>query len=300
MKKIIALVMLCMWAFAYAKPLVTVSIPPQKFFVHKIAGDSLDINVLLPKNVDEHNFEFKPNVMKELEKSDIYFTIGLEFEKVWIPRFKQNYKNLLIVETQSNITLAESEHHHDHEHHDHEHDHHAHHEHDHDHHDHDHDSKDPHIWLDPILVKQQAQNIAHALMDKYPEHKNLYQKNLESFQKELDMLDTKIQEKLKGIKNNKFIVYHPSWGYFAKRYGLIQIPIELEGKEPKLKDLTKIIDEAKKNNIKIIFVQPGFSQKSAEAIAKECGAKVVQIDHLSDEWESELLKSVENIHLSLQ
>ncbi|WP_270990677.1 metal ABC transporter solute-binding protein, Zn/Mn family [Campylobacter upsaliensis] len=274
MKKIL-LFLFFGFSFLMAKPVVSVSIAPQEFFVKKIAGDSVEINTLLPQNSDEHTFEFKASHLSKLEKSDLYFTMGLEFEKVFLDKFKRNFPNLSIVNTQKNIHFLEFEE--EHEHHDHD-------------HDHDH-AKDIHTWLDPILVKTLATNIATALKEKYPQNAKMYENNLQNFHKELESLNSQIDEELKGVKNRKFIVYHPSWAYFAKRYHLEQIPVEIAGKEPKISDLKRIIKKAKEENIKVIFVQPGFPENAARVLAKECNAKITMINHLSKEWDKELLET---------
>ncbi|WP_270965301.1 metal ABC transporter solute-binding protein, Zn/Mn family, partial [Campylobacter upsaliensis] len=234
-------------------------------------GDSVEINTLLPQNSDEHTFEFKASHLSKLEKSDLYFTMGLEFEKVFLDKFKRNFPNLSIVNTQKNIHFLEFEE-------------------EHEHHDHDH-AKDIHTWLDPILVKTLATNIATALKEKYPQNAKMYENNLQNFHKELESLNSQIDEELKGVKNRKFIVYHPSWAYFAKRYHLEQIPVEIAGKEPKISDLKRIIKKAKEENIKVIFVQPGFPENAARVLAKECNAKIAMINHLSKEWDKELLET---------
>ncbi|EKY8778606.1 zinc ABC transporter substrate-binding protein [Campylobacter upsaliensis] len=270
MKKIL-LFLFFGFSFLMAKPVVSVSIAPQEFFVKKIAGDSVEINTLLPQNSDEHTFEFKASHLSKLEKSDLYFTMGLEFEKVFLDKFKRNFPNLSIVNTQKNIHFLEFEE-------------------EHEHHDHDH-AKDIHTWLDPILVKTLATNIATALKEKYPQNAKMYENNLQNFHKELESLNSQIDEELKGVKNRKFIVYHPSWAYFAKRYHLEQIPVEIAGKEPKISDLKRIIKKAKEENIKVIFVQPGFPENAARVLAKECNAKITMINHLSKEWDKELLET---------
>ncbi|EOJ2287006.1 zinc ABC transporter substrate-binding protein, partial [Campylobacter jejuni] len=249
--------------------LVSVSIAPQAFFVKKIAADTLDVNVILPPNSNEHNFEFKPSAMKKLEKSDIYFTIGLEFEKVFTDKFKQNFPKLQVVNMQKNIALIQTHDTHEHEH------------------------FDPHTWLDPILVQTMALNIYDALIQKYPQNKNLYKQNLDKFLAELDSLNLQIASKLEKLKNREFVVYHPSWTYFAKRYNLAQIPVEILGKEPKSKDLQKLITLMKDKNLKVIFVQNGFPENAAKTLAKECDAKIYKIDHLSYDWENELLKTAD-------
>jgi len=279
----------------FAKPIISVSIPPQAFFVKKIAGDFAEINVIVPPNTDEHNIDFKPATISKLEKSDIYFTTGLEFEKPMMHKFQSLFKHLEIVDLRKNIKLlgfAEHSHEaHSHKKHEHQNDENpsAHHE----AHSHAHESSDPHIWLDPILVKTQASTIANTLSAKYPQERVKFQTNLEKFNKELDALNVKIAALLKDKAGKKFIVYHPSWGYFAARYNLVQIPVELEGKEPKARDLKALIEMAKKEKIKTIFVQKGFAQNAARALTKELDAQVLEIDHLSADWENELLKSAE-------
>lgn len=297
-------------AFSFAKPLVSVSIPPQKYFVEKIAASTLDINVIIPAGTDEHNFDFKPATMKKLEKSDIYFTIGLEFERVFADKFQSNFANLQVIDTGKDLRNLATSHTHSKDDHDEHHNHAGHDDHDHDehaqgkdeHHAHKHSNShethgasDPHIWLDPILVKIQASTIAKALIAKYPQNKALYEANLAQFQAELDALNAEISALFEKSKNKKFIIYHPSLGYFAARYHLVQIPVEIEGKEPKTKDLQRLMSVAKKEKIKTIFVQKGFSQNAAKSLAKELKASVVELNHLSDDYSKNLLEIAKKI-----
>lgn len=294
----------------FAKPLVSVSVPPQKYFVEKIAANTLDINVIIPAGVDEHNFDFKPATMQRLEKSDIYFTIGLEFERVFADKFQSNFANLQVIDTGKDLRNLATSHTHSKDDHDEHHDHAGHDDHDHDEHAHGkdkhhahkhsnshetHSEKDPHIWLDPILVKIQASTIAKALIAKYPQNKALYEANLARFQAELDALNAEISALFEKSKNKKFIIYHPSLAYFAARYHLVQIPVEIEGKEPKTKDLQRLMSVAKKENIKTIFVQKGFSQNAAKSLAKELKASVVELNHLSDDYSKNLLEIAKKI-----
>lgn len=338
MKKIFTLLFL-VTAYVFAKPVVTTSILPTKYFVEQIAGDTLSVNAMVTKGADPHTYEPKPAQMKALENSVLYFAVGIEFENTWLEKFNKIYPKLNIIATQNGIEKipmqahshhdadhhahhhANEEDHHAHKHeHDeaHQHEHnetghnahhehsdahvehnHAHHEHNHSHEHHHHSGLDPHIWLDPMLVKIQAQNITNALISAFPENKALYSQNLAKFSQKLDELDKFIQNTLKSVKNRSFIVYHPSWGYFAKRYDLHQIPIEIEGKEPKPADLAHLIEEAKEHSIKVIFVAPQFSKKAANQVAKATGAKVVEIDQLPLNWESELRKTTEIFAKSL-
>ena len=257
---------------------LTVSIDPQKYFVKKIGGDRVKVNVLVPAGVEPHTYEPKPQQLRSLSVAEAYIIVGGDsFEKAWIPRIKSTNKNLEIIDSGrgvSRIKIAEGHHHHNldrsaekHE-----------------------KTVDPHIWLSPKLVKIQAENIYAGLIELDPENKSKYQQNLQAFIAELDRLDKEIEENLAGIENRKFIVFHPAWSYFAREYDLEQIPIEVEGTEPSAAELKELIEEAKEENIKIIFVEPQFSQRSAEIIAKEIDGVVIAIDPLAADWANNLLK----------
>ncbi|WP_257906739.1 zinc ABC transporter, periplasmic substrate-binding protein [Campylobacter lari] len=273
---------LCLISFLsiYAKDLVSVSISPQAYFVKQIAKDTLDINIVIPPNANEHTFEFKPSGILKLEKSDIYFTANLEFEKIWILKLKDNLKNTKIISTQNGIDFIPLQ----------EHTHEGHHHH----------GDDPHTWLDPLLAKTHAKNITLALIEQYPQNKAFYEQNLENFLKEMDALNLQIQALFKNAKNKHFLVYHPSWGYFAKRYHLSQIPIEIEGKEPKPKDLAKLAKLIQKEQIKAIFVPKGANNNTIKAMASNYNLKIIELDHLPSDYKNELLKDAKNIASVLQ
>lgn len=275
--------MLFVWAllfstFLYAKPTVTVSIVPQKYFVEQIAKDLVHVNVMVSPGSSPHTYEPKPSQMKELANSDAYFSIGDGFEKAWLPKFKSTHPKLVMVDTIQGLEkIPMTEHHHEGK---------AH------HHD-EHGTLDPHVWLDPLSVKIQAKNIYDALVKLYPLHVKALTKNYEAFNASLDTLDTTIQNKLSNVKNRKFIIFHPSFGYFAKRYNLEQIAIEVSGKEPKPKELAHIIEEAKEENVKVVFVSPQFSQKSAQTIAEQIGGRILTINPLAYEWRENMLSVAE-------
>ncbi|EAK6286944.1 cation ABC transporter substrate-binding protein [Campylobacter lari] len=273
---------LCLISFLsiYAKDLVSVSIAPQAYFVQQIAKDTLDINIVIPPNANEHTFEFKPNGILKLEKSDIYFTANLEFEKIWILKLKDNLKNTKIISTQNGINFLPLQ----------EYAHEGHHHH----------GDDPHTWLDPLLAKTHAENITLALIEQYPQNKAFYEQNLENFLKEMDALNLQIQALFKNAKNKHFLVYHPSWGYFAKRYHLSQIPVEIEGKEPKPKDLAKLAKLIQKEQIKAIFVPKKANNNTIKAMASSYNLKIIELDHLPNDYKNELLKDAKNIASVLQ
>ena len=164
-----------------------------------------------------------------------------------------------------------------------------------DHDEHNHDGLDPHIWLDPSLVKIQAKTILEALINIDKKNKDFYTSNYKNFIKEINTLDTKIKNILKNNKDSAFMVFHPSWNYFAKAYDLEQIAVEKEGKNPKIKEIIELVKEAKEHNIKIVFVSPQFSQNSAKKIASSINGKVVNIDPLALDWKNNLIKVANSI-----
>ncbi|WP_096016714.1 metal ABC transporter solute-binding protein, Zn/Mn family [Campylobacter lanienae] len=274
----LGLILVFLLAVLNAKPVVSATILPVEYFIEQIGSNSVEITTIVKANADPHSFEPKVSDMKKLEFSDLFFAVGIEYEGVWLPKFSKTYPNLKIINTQANAHMPQ----------------------DHDNHDgHDHEEFDTHIWLDPIMVKDQAKIIAQALSDEYPQNSQIYSQNLDKFNQEIDKLDSYIKDSLKDLKNRKFMVFHPSWGYFAKRYDLTQIAIESGGKEPKPAALARLIKRAKNENIKVIFTSPGFSKKSAELIAKQTGAKLIEIDPLSKEWLENMYKIADIFKSSL-
>ena len=258
---------------------VFVSIPPQKYFVQKIGGDLVDISVMVLPGSSPATYEPKPKQMVKLAESRIYFAIGVFFEEVWLNKFADVNPEMKIIATQNGIEKIPMKRHlHD----DKERNHnkgvaHA-------------GTKDPHIWLSPPLVMLQARNILDALMRMDPTNRGIYESNYKSFITELVDLDLKISDLFADRgQGTRFIAYHPAWGYFAEAYDLIQIPVEIEGKNPTPRALQQLIPNAKKDGIKVVFVQPQFSTKSARTIARAIGGHVVFADPLASDWEKNLL-----------
>jgi zinc transport system substrate-binding protein len=263
---------------------VFVSIPPQKYFVEKIGGSLVSVSVMVPPGANPHVYEPRPTQMTALSKSKIYFAIGVTFETVWLPKFAKLNPQMRIVQTDKGIDkMAMVAHHHEEE----------------EvvgdqdnakqaHREEAPGTLDPHVWVSPPEVKIIVRNIQEALTEMDPSNSRTYQSNQEAFLKEIDKLDKDLAEIFKDKQGLKFMVYHPAWGYFARAYGLEQVPVEMEGKEPKPEQLKALITQAKKDGIKIIFVQPQFSTKSAETIAKAINGQVISADNLREDWEKNL------------
>ncbi len=258
---------------------VTVSILPQKYFVQKIGGDLVDISVMVLPGSSPATYEPKPKQMVKLTESKIYFAIGVFFEEVWLKKFAGANPEMRIIATQNGIEKIPMK------------------RHLHDDKERNHEKavaragiKDPHIWLSPPLMMLQARNILNALMRVDPANRKIYESNYKSFVTELVDLDLKISDLFADAgQGTRFMVYHPAWGYFAKAYDLIQIPVEMEGKNPTPKGLQQLIRNAKKDGIKVVFVQPQFSTKSAQTIAKAIGGRVIFADPLAFDWAKNLL-----------
>ena len=288
MKRILFLFIAAFTILNASKQELTVSISPQKYFVQKIVKDKFDINVMVKPGASPHTYEPKSSQMKSLSNSMIYFYTGVSFENAWLDKFKLSAKNTIFVDTAVGIEkLAMEAHSHEGE---------EHNEHkDEAKHDHENEALDPHIWLDPILVKIQAKNIYDAIVKIDSQNSDFYKTNYEEFLKELDLINNELETILKPYENRAFMVFHPSWGYFAKRYNLEQISVEVEGKEPKPNELVELIKDAKIHDIKIVFVSPQFSQKTAKTISSSINAKVVSIDALDENWASSILSTAKEI-----
>jgi zinc transport system substrate-binding protein len=301
--------------------IVFATILPQKDFVRQVAGERFEVQALVGPGQSPHSYTPTPDQMAKLSEAAAFFRIGVEVEEGLLRKLQKSMPNLLIFDLRKGIELREmtEEHHHDEDHahhqeehakndHEHGHDDHAGHEQEHDHddladHDHEqehaHHGKDPHIWLSPPLVKQMAVTIRDALVEIDPEGKQIYDRNLQAFHLRLDSLDAYIRTTLAPVKGTELFVFHPAFGYFADEYGLIQKPVETGGKEPSARDLAKLIEEAREHKPKVIFVQPQYAQKSAQALAEQIDCAVVPINPLPEDYFAEMRDMCEKIHAGL-
>ncbi len=271
---------------------IIVSILPQKYFVERIGGERVNVHVIVLPGQSPATYEVTPQQMVRISRASLYFRIGVPFENIWIRKIADSGKNLKIVDTRKGIKLREIESfrhvesvimgkkHHEEE-------------------KHSHTGKDPHIWLDPLLVIKQAGTIARELIKADPGGKEVYMKNLREFISDLRGLDDYLKRLLGKRKSKNIVVFHPSWGYFTDRYGMNQIPVEIQGREPGQKELSLIIDFMKREKSRTIFVQKQFSTKSAETIAAAVEGNVVKIDPLAENY-LENMKSLGKIFIEKQ
>ncbi len=245
---------------------VVVSILPQAEFVEKIGGDKVQVTVMVPPGASPHTYEPTPSQLKEVSRAKIYVKVGsgVEFELAWMDKIISVNEGMFVADCSRSIGLIEKGR-----------------------------GVDPHIWLSPRNAKVMVENIYQGLIQIDPANQEYYVKNKEKYLQELDELDKEIIQALSGKKNKKIMVYHPAWAYFCRDYGLEQIPIEKEGKEPTPQGVASLIKQAKENNIRVIFASPQFSTKSAETIAKEIGGEVVLISPLEKNYLENMRKIAE-------
>jgi zinc transport system substrate-binding protein len=295
-------------SFAADKPSVFVTIAPQKYFVQQIGKDLVDVQVMVEPGADPHTYEPKPQQMMAISKAKLYFAVGIEFEEANLSKITATNPKLKVIHTDHGIEKLDMEAHHHHddhaeEHHEGDHDHekgehHGDADHDEDHHEH--AGLDPHIWLSPPLVKIQARTILAALQEADPVHRSVYEANFKAFTAQIDQLDADLKKTFAGKTGLQFLVFHPSWGYFAHAYGLKQVPIEIEGKDPKPAQLKELIQHARENGIKVVFVQPQFSTQSAEVVAREIGGQVAFADPLAENWMANLRQVADKFQAALK
>ena len=277
------------YARAGEKVAAFVSIPPQKYFLQQIGKQRVDVQVMVQPGASPATYEPRPRQMAAISRTQVYFAIGVPFEKTWLEKIAAANPDMQVVHTDQGIAKipmaanhAKAEYRRQNDHQDH------------------HGELDPHIWLSPTLVKTQARIILNALVKIDPDHEAAYKANTKVFISKLAALDADLKDIFEGKQGFQFMVFHPSWGYFARSYGLHQVPVEIEGKDPKPAQLKALIKHAKKKNINIIFVQPQFSSRSAELIAKEIGGQVIFADPLASDWSGNLREVAQKFKAALR
>jgi zinc transport system substrate-binding protein len=294
---LLSVLMLASTAVWSERPLrVFVGVPPLQTFVEVVGGDHVQVRSLVQAGQSPHAFEPTPGQVAALGSADLYVGIGIPFEAAQLPRIRAANPRLRVLDAREGLELRAIEAH--------------------DHSDEGEDGHaqghlpagehspgvqadlnelDPHVWTSPPLAKRIAAQVRDALTELDPTNKGAYEANLASFAARLDDLDREIRARLAPVAKRRFMVYHPAWGYFADTYGLVQVPIEKGGKEPGPRSLTELVDRARREGVKVIFVQPQSSRKLADQVAAAIGGRVVVIDPLSADYEGALLQAAREI-----
>lgn len=246
---------------------VAVSVPPQAYFVERIGGGRVAVEVMIPPGFSHVDPPLTPRQLVTLASTALYVKVGhpaFEYERS-IDKHLAGMPHLRVVDMSRGMRFLSG---HDHE--------------------HEHGDGDSHVWVAPETVAVAARNIAEALAEADPAGAPVYRANLRSFLDEIDRLDREIRAVLDEAPSRKFLVYHPDWGYFARQYGLEQIAIEAEGKEPGAAQMIRLIDRARREGVRVIFISGGFPRKSAQVIADAVGGRVVVADPQDKDWPASL------------
>ena len=254
---------------------VVASIEPLAYFVDRIGGGRVSVSVMVPPGGDPHSYEPTPKQMARLSSAALFVKAGsgVEFELDWMPRILALNRDLRVCDASEGIRLmpmSSSEH----------------------------DTRggkaggfDPHFWLSPSNARLIAANVANSLALVDPSHRREYEQNLETLDEELQVLDAGLRQRLGAVRNRRFIVFHPAWGYFARDYGLEQIAAEHEGKSLTPVEMARVIELARAACIRTVFVSPQFSTSQAEAIARDIGGSTAMLDPLSRNYQENLRRA---------
>jgi zinc transport system substrate-binding protein len=250
-------------------PLVFVSIPPLKFVVERLAADAVAIEVLLPPGASPHTYEPTPRQMADLDRARIYLAIGVPFEKAILGKI-----SAVIVGVTLLPVMGDADHHGP-------------------------GAPDPHIWLDPMRMATVAATVAGALTEILPSKKTEIERNLGALERALAATDARVAAILDGLSGRSMVVFHPAYGYFARRYGLHQVAVEAEGKAPSARQLASTVDTLRTESVTAIFIQPQFSRIAADRVAAALGCQVVELDPLAGDYLANLEEMARRIAAAL-
>ncbi|OQB95355.1 MAG: High-affinity zinc uptake system binding-protein ZnuA precursor [Spirochaetes bacterium ADurb.Bin110] len=256
---------------------VAVSIPPMREWVNRIAGDRVEVIVIMPSGSNPHSFEPSPRQLAEIGTAKLWFSINVDFEYSFKPKLRSMFPKLQIVDVTKNVQfrkLRPTEQEHDEEaavkhveiedpal-----------------------QNRDQHTWLGIEQAKAEIKVIQDTLIAIDPEGKELYKTNCQNYLKDIDSVYLILKTKLAPLSGARVFVYHPAFGYFLDMFDIEQVAVELGGKEPTQRELYALIELAKKEKARAIFTQVQFSESAAKAIASAIGAVVVPIDPLAVDW----------------
>jgi len=240
---------------------VVVSILPQVEFAEKVGGDRIEVSCMIPPGAEPHDYEPRPSQLTGLSSADLYIQVGsgIPFERIWMERIQSINAAMPVIDSAAGIETIDA---------------------------------DPHVWLSPRHAQTMVVNICRGLVQIDPAHRDYYEQNRDRYLRELEALDQQLARSLTEAKVERFMVYHPSWSYFARAYGLEQLAVEADGKEPTIQGLAELIRRARELKVDAIFVEPQFAGRSARTIAAEIDARTVSLDPLPRHYADQLRRFV--------
>lgn len=285
--------LLCLWpVFSLAARgeavQVYVSIEPLQYLVEQVAGERVDVGVVVDAGQRPETYEPTPRQIAALAQADVFFGVGMPLEAAWRRQLRETASSRLQwVDLADGLPDQDDAHDHDEEADAGAADGHGH-----------HGGIDPHVWLSPANAQHMASVIARELGRVDPEYAGRYMENAQHLRAELAALDREIAGLLAESGVDTFLVYHPAWGHFARAYGLRQISIEAEGKEPGPRGLVEVIRQAREAGIKTIFVDPRHSPGLAETVAESIDAQLEVLDPLAYDYPDTLRRAARAIAAS--
>jgi zinc transport system substrate-binding protein len=252
------------------KPIVLVSILPQKTFVEKIAGDDFEISILIPHGANPSTYSILPAQMAEISDAGIWFRMGyVGFELSWADKIIQTNPEMKVVDLSKGLDLIAARK----------------------------DEStgeltgvDPHIWLSPTLVKKLVRTIRDELIVLRPDRTEVYNLAYQQYMKEIDEADLQVKQLFKGFEGRKFISFHPSLSYFAREYGIEQFSFQQMGKEPTPSQVANLVNIARADNIKVIYIQSDFDRENARMFVQEIDGEIIQVWPLNPAWSENLIE----------
>ncbi len=239
-----------------SKPVILVTIPPYAYFVQQIAGDLVSIEVFVPPGANPHIYEPSPKQVEKFAQAKLWFRYGDTIEQKILPFLQKSH--VKDIDLSKGIHLLSAT--------------------EHTCADHVHEGKDLHVWIDPHLALKQVKKISEELSRLWPEHEKLFEKNTADLVQRLEALDQEIKTEMKPLKGSTLLLSHPALGYYCERYGLHQLSVECEGKDPLPKQVAHVVKEAQEKGVKVIFIEPQYNNKGASLIAQKLQLPIYQID----------------------
>ncbi|HWQ18314.1 MAG TPA: zinc ABC transporter substrate-binding protein [Methanotrichaceae archaeon] len=241
---------------------VVTTILPYEELIKSVGGDRVSVSVMVPPGAEPHTFEPTPSQIRQIADADIYVENGAGLES-WLESVINVNRHMLVVDSSRGIDLIRGT-------------------------DQENSGEmqgvDPHTWVSLRNGEVIVRNICDGLIQADPSNRDYYLKNRDDYLTKMRAADAGLNSTFAGTVRKNFVVLHPDWSYFARDYGLTEIAINAEEKEPGPRYITEVIDTARKNNITTVFAEPEYNPKSAEVIAREINGTVVVLDPLAENY----------------
>lgn len=243
------------------KRMITVTIEPLRYFTEQIAGNKFDVATMVPNGSSPETYEPTAKQMVKLSGSDLYIKVGnIGFERTWMKKLESNAPHTIIINSSEGIILQKNRN----------------------------GIPDPHVWMSTSNAKIIVRNIYRALAEIDSKDSIYFKSNLTKLLEKIEITNINVRESISKNKTLTFLIYHPALTYFARDYGLKQIAIEEEGREPSAAQLQQTISTAKQKRVKVLFVQKEFTNRNTEIVEEGTNAKKVEINPLSYNWNKEM------------